>query len=400
MQMGKKIMFFTLPAYSHVYPTLEIARALVEHGYEVRYYSFSKFQTMVESTGATYVECDSYLPPSREDLVEKIERDFGTLVEMTCDTTVNMENMIKEEMAAYEPDLILSETMCFWGKLFAHRFHVPYICIVPGLANNIYTEKLKKLDWNRFLILEFEMPRINNKMQLLQAFHYQVRGYTGLTQNDDYTNAIVCTSRGIQPREDTFKKKFAFVGPCIPEKALRPRRNSRKRILISLNLSETKRDRFYKACVDALGGMDMEVILSVPESFDESRYSQAPANFRIRKNVNPVDVLPDCDLFFSKCAVAELNQSMYFGVPMLLYPEQTDEKLAAMRAEELGVGHRIKKLKAEEIKAGVQTLLETVSYKEKAKQVQDELRQCGGSEAAVKFVDQVIEKKTGYLMFL
>lgn len=426
---GRRILFFTLPAYGHVYPTLEMVRALVSQGYQVRYYSFAAFRGLVEETGAEYVECDAYLPPSHEDLTEKIERDFGTLVEMVCDTTVNMNDMIQQEMKEYQPDLIMAETMCFWGKLFAYRFHVPYICIVPGFANNVYTEKLKKLDWNRFLTLEFEMPRINTKLELLRAYGYRVRGYSGLSQNDAYTNTIVCTARGLQPRADTFSKNYAFVGPCLPaqdRKGQDPKgregketgrekeqaketakatekgkgKGQRKRILVSLNLPDTRRDRFYRDCMTVFQGMDLEVILSVPSSFDKTKYGQIPANVRIRQNVNPAEVLPECDLFFCKCAVSEMNQSLYFGVPMLLYPMQTDEKLAAMQAEKLGAGLQLKKLKTEEIRAGIRTMLDTPAYRENAVRLQAELAACGGVREAVAFVERVIEKKDGYIRAL
>lgn len=397
----KKIMFYTLPSYAHVYPFLEIARALVEHGYYVRYYCVEEFRKMIEATGAEFVELDAYLPYQYADLMERIERDFGTLVEMNCDMTVKMEEFIKQEMDMYDPDLIMSEHMCFWGKLFASRFKKPFIDIVPGLANNPHTESLKKIDWGHIMLLEFEMPRINNKMLMLQSFRYQVRGYSSMSQNNDYTKAIVCTTRSIQPKVDTFKKDMvAFIGPCISQNRLRKRKNARKRILISMNLPDTRRDAFYRSVIKAFGNQDLEVILAVPASFDIKKYGSTPDNFRLRVNPDPVDILPDCDLFLCRGAVAELNQSMTFGVPMLVYAATPDEKLVAYQLNALGVGKRTKKLSADRLSQAVNEMLENPSYREKAQVYSAEIRQTNGLESMLNFVDDTLAKKSGYMMVL
>ena len=57
-----KIVFFSIPAYGHTNPTIEVVRELVNKGNEVIYYSFKEFKEKIEDTGAKCICCDEYLP--------------------------------------------------------------------------------------------------------------------------------------------------------------------------------------------------------------------------------------------------------------------------------------------------------------------------------------------------
>ena len=39
-----RIVFFSIPAYGHTNPTVEVVRQLVRRGHRVRYYSFEEFR--------------------------------------------------------------------------------------------------------------------------------------------------------------------------------------------------------------------------------------------------------------------------------------------------------------------------------------------------------------------
>src|SRR4051812_28302724 len=53
--MPKSFVFATLPGAGHTNPLKPIARALVERGHRVRWYTGQQFQASVESTGASHV---------------------------------------------------------------------------------------------------------------------------------------------------------------------------------------------------------------------------------------------------------------------------------------------------------------------------------------------------------
>ena len=66
-----RIVFFNIPAYGHTNPTIEVVKELVRRGNVVRYYSFNSFREKIESAGAEFVSCDTYLPPLPADFEQR-----------------------------------------------------------------------------------------------------------------------------------------------------------------------------------------------------------------------------------------------------------------------------------------------------------------------------------------
>ena len=54
-----KIVFFSIPAYGHTNPTIEVVRELSTRGHEVWYYSFDQFKEKIEAAGAKFISCDN-----------------------------------------------------------------------------------------------------------------------------------------------------------------------------------------------------------------------------------------------------------------------------------------------------------------------------------------------------
>lgn len=139
-----RIAFFNIPAYGHTNPTLEVVRELVKRGYEVHYYSFREFRDRIEDTGAVCICCDEYMPPAPADIDKKVGRDLASLISMTVHVTLAMEERILKEFGEWKPDCIVSDSICIWGKLYAKRLGIPYVCSTTTFAFNRYTAKLMK----------------------------------------------------------------------------------------------------------------------------------------------------------------------------------------------------------------------------------------------------------------
>ncbi|MFN1913484.1 hypothetical protein ACK2IE_09085 [Clostridioides difficile] len=71
-----KIVFFSIPAYGHTNPTIEVVRELVDRGNEVLYYSFNEFKDKIEGAGAKFICCDKYLPELLLEMRKKLVRIF------------------------------------------------------------------------------------------------------------------------------------------------------------------------------------------------------------------------------------------------------------------------------------------------------------------------------------
>ena len=148
-----RIAFFSIYAHGHTNPTLPVVRELTCRGHQVRYYSFAPFREKIQAAGAQFVPCDSYLPPAPPDLERRVGRDFAALVEMITQTLLAMDGPVGRDLAQFQPHCVVSDSLCFWGKLWAAKLACPYVCSTTTFAFNRHTAKLMKQTPGQFLRL-------------------------------------------------------------------------------------------------------------------------------------------------------------------------------------------------------------------------------------------------------
>ena len=163
-----KIVFFCIPAHGHTNPTIEVVRELVNRGNEVVYYSFNEFKDKIEGAGAKFISCDKYLPELKPEDEKKVGKDFAALIEMVVDTTLALDEKVCSELKEFKPDCIVSDSLSFWGKLFAKKLNIPYICSTTTFAFNENTAKMMKQGLNEIVRMILGMGRINKKLELLR----------------------------------------------------------------------------------------------------------------------------------------------------------------------------------------------------------------------------------------
>lgn len=71
------------------------------------------------------------------------------------------------------------------------------------------------------------------------------------------------------------------------------------------------------------------------------------------------------------------SEGLYFGVPLVLYPQQAEQGLVARRVEELGAGLRLKRPTPEAIRAAVRQVREQQSYRSRAREIAAGFREAG-----------------------
>nr|WP_295973407.1 macrolide family glycosyltransferase [uncultured Bacillus sp.] len=387
-----KIVFFSIPAYGHTNPTIPVVSELVKRGHAVWYYSFLEFQKKIEQAGAVFIACDEFLPKlSQAELDRKAGKDFAALIEMAADTTIALEEKVCKELREIQPDCIVSDSICFWGKLFARKLGIPYICSTTSFAFNQYTAKLMKQSFSEIWRMIIGMPRINKKIQLLKDHHYEAENFVSLVQNDNETDTIVYTSKEFQPMVDTFSERYTFVGPSIRQSppVVRNDNKDRKIVYISLGTILNQNQDFYQNCFRAFANADYDVVMSVGEKTDISSLGSIPGNFTVKNSVDQISVLQVADVFITHCGMNSVNEALYFGVPMVLFPQHSEQRTVANRTAELGAGILLKGNKAKYLAAAVTEVLEDRTYLEHAQKLSESFRSAGG---AVKAATVILSK--------
>ncbi|BAQ11144.1 oleandomycin glycosyltransferase [Bacillus sp. OxB-1] len=385
-----KIVFFSIPAHGHTNPTIPVVAELVKRGHQVWYYSFVEFQERIEAAGAVFIACDDFLPPlSEEELERKAGKDFAALIEMVADTTIAMDEKVCQELREIEPDCIVSDSICFWGKLFAMKLGIPYICSTTTFAFNKHTAKLMKRSLWEIGKMIVGMPRINKKIRLLRDHGYKVENFISIIQNDNETDTIVYTSKEFQPMADTFSDRYAFVGPSINLPLTVKEKKSRKVIYVSLGTVLNQNHDFYRNCIRAFAGKEYEVVMSVGGKTDISSLGGIPGNFTVKQSVDQLAILQRADVFITHSGMNSVNESLFFGVPLVLFPQHGEQRMVAERVVGLGAGVMLKGKKPKDLEAAVAEVLVDAAYLKRAKELSRTLRDAGG---ATKAADVILNK--------
>ncbi len=388
-----KIVFFSIPAYGHTNPTIEVVRELCNRGNEVWYYSFNEFKGIIEEAGAKFISCDEYLPELKTKDENRIGKDFSFLMEMVADTTIALEEKVCSELKEFKPDCIVSDSVCFWGKLYAMKLNIPYICSTTTFAFNKYTARMMKRGLGEIIYMIFGMRKINKKISLLREHGYDIKNFISIIQNDNNTNTIVYTSKEFQPLSETFSDKYSFIGPSVKSVNVIPKDEGIKQLYISLGTVNNKNIDFYRNCIKAFENSDIKVIMSVGKETNISELGNIPSNFEVKNTVNQIKILQNTDVFVTHCGMNSVNESLYYGVPLVLFPQQSEQGAVAQRVSDLGAGIKLKKNTPEVIKETVSIIMNNKDYRKNAKGIGKSFKKAGGAKKGADAILKIIESE-------
>ena len=83
-------------------------------------------------------------------------------------------------------------------------------------------------------------------------------------------------------------------------------------------------------------------------------------------------------------------ESMYFGVPMVLIPQQPEQYMHAQHVVDLGLGVMLDKgsVTASTLREAVEDVAHNEAYRERAQRMQQSVRAAGGYQRAVDAIMQ------------
>ena len=387
-----KIVFFCIPAHGHTNPTLGVVRELVRRGHQVKYYSYEPFRTVIEAAGADFVPCDAYdaqlgLTPKDG---ERIGKDLAFSTHVLVETTLALNDMVCRDMAAWQPDCIVADSMAAWGKAVALKLGIPFVSSTTTFAFNQESAKIMKQSFRELLAFFAAMPKINRDVRRLQATGYPVKSVLDLIQNDQNTHTIVYTSPEFQPCAESFSDKYAFVGPSVRPAREQVTKTHEKLVYVSMGTVVNDRLALYRNCIAALAEEDLQLILSVGDQVDIAQLGPLPENVSVYPQVDQIAVLEQADVFLSHCGMNSASESLYFGVPLLCYPQTKEQGGVAARVTALGAGIMLENPSVSCIKAAVKRLLSDTKIKANAEEIARSFHRCTGPVAAADKIEQVI----------
>ncbi len=390
-----RIAWFSIPAYGHTNPTIGVVKELVSRGHEVYYYSFNQFKDVIEDAGAHFISCDEFdLGLEQEsDMAERIGKDMVLSTQVIVNATLSMDEKLEKDMAEIKPDVIVADSVAYWGKLIAMKLSIPFVSSTTTFAFNKESAKIMKPSGKEMLKMIFDIPKTRKLLKPLRDKGYPAENILTIIQNDNDTTTVVYTSKMFQPHADSFSDRYTFVGAIPKETKEIFNKTKEKLVYIALGTVDNKHPDFYKNCIEAFRGTDYQVIMSVGRETDLSSFNDVPENVEIYTFVDQVAVLKVADVFLTHCGMNSASESLFFGVPLVLFPQTPEQGGVANRIEELGAGKKLTDTNPSSINKCVEDVLLDSRYRERARELGDGLKNCPGAVGAADAIERAFRNK-------
>lgn len=392
-----KYVFLNIPAYGHVNPTLPVVKELVRRGEEVVYFLTEDFRAAVEATGAIFRSYQPFGKPS-----EPSAQTNAALVPTENKKPDGAFEMLAR-VRAEQPDYIIYDAMHMWARTIAQALHVPAILSCPMFVANDHFNPLK----DHFNLLDgtvaLPSPVPPAELERIQAEVAEVCKKYDLPPFDMrnfYNNAaalnIVFVAPDFHPARETFDERFVFVGPSLLEQGDDTVKQSDGGPTLYISLGTVFNDRpdFFNLCFDAFGSYPWQVILAYGKRVDKAILGNAPENFQMAPYVKQFEVLPRTSVFVTHGGMGSVMESLYYGVPMVVVPQQEEQERNAQRIVELGLGLALdqKELTTKALRAAVECVHSDPAFYERAQAMKQTVRAAGGYQHAADAIRDFAHK--------
>ena len=393
-----KVLFFNLPAYGHMNPTLPLVAELVHRGEHVIYSSSEAFRPAIEQAGATFRGIDAFLN-ERTYIDENLVRTAYILIRATQEILP----AILPEVTADKPDYILYDSLCVWGKCIAQILRVPAVASVTTLARPhslLHPEVLASLPaaMPTMIQMSFEGRRELAKFraitkQLHKTYHIP-RPQLGEVYNNLAELNIVYSTRQLQIYPHSFDERFKFVGPFLGRHAEAPsfpfdELGDEPVIYISLGTVFNDKGDFYRLCLEAFADLNHRVVMSIGTRTDLLHLGTIPRNFIVKAFVPQLQLLQRAALFITHSGMNSVSEGLCAGVPLLMIPQAADQLFIAQRVQRLGAGKVLRntKLNANRLRKAAEEILAQPAFRQRSASIGASLRQAGGPPYAVDEIE-------------
>ena len=397
------IVCFNIPAHGHINPTLPVVGELVRRGEKVSYYAMAPFGEAIEASGAQFRDYEDLSPLVRFDFGGDDRRSpsLPRLALAMIDFCEKSLPFLLENTRRDAPDLIIHDMTSFWGKYVAQILDIPAVATIPQFPFNrkrrpeaypgMYADLARMILTGIPTLIQFR--RIAGRIS--RRYSVERVGFMDLLANHEELN-IVFTSREFEPHAADFDERFAFVGPAVDDRGEKLDFSldfgCGPLVYISLGTILGLSQAFYRMCCQAFCEDDKRILVSVGRSTDLAELEPIPANFLVRQYVPQLEVLKRADVFISHGGMNSVSEALWFGVPLVVIPQGSDQYLVARQVERLGLGVVLDKrsVTPDGLRQAVDAVIDDDAVGQKMKQIQDSFQKAGGYHRAVDLIQATL----------
>lgn len=374
--MGKAI-FWSVPAHGDTMPLLGTLKELVQRGEEIIYYGNEEFREVVETTGAQFRTFKGEVTSIEFQLAETDFVGFlYSLLAFGLDKLIhNLDDARREH-----PTYVIHGCMCSWGKMLGQLLNIKSINLIHSapMSDEDVPKGLHEV-FSIFLpllgsIIASTFNHNSLAAQYKRRFGIKVDWFD-LATNLENLN-VVYSPPFMTPELVHREPTWRFVGPSLYFKENKitqesfsfSRKVGKPLVYVSLGTIHSGNKTFIEKCVQAFNGKHYQVLCSVARKFSAKDFDMFPENFTVAEWVPQQTILARVDIFLTHAGMNSVNEGLYFGCPMLMFPHHIEQLTTAKRVKRLGCGEilDVHKVTPGELLRMTEKIIKTPSYKDQA----------------------------------
>lgn len=411
-----RFLICTLPLAGHVNPALPVARALVQQGYVVCWYTGRKFRQAIEAVGATYVPMQATAATDVDDFFRKLPTLSGLkaanwgIKRAFIDPMPGQVADLQRILTQFPADVLLCDQV-FAGAEVVHELGGPPWAMfsVSGLtlssrdtapANTTLPPSASPFGRLR----NWTLNTLINRVALRDATSHinYLRWTLGLPPLSRGLFDMLSPFLYLQgstpafeyPRSD-LPPQVHFIGPLLsaPTQTFLPPtwweelKADRPVIHVTQGTVATQADDLLIPTLRALADEDLLVVATTGGQPVESiGMTPLPANARVEPYLPHIHLLPHVHVMITNGGYGGVQAALAHGIPLIVAAGSEEKPAIAARVAWSGAGINLKtgKPTPEQIRVAVRDLLAMPRYRQHAQRIQaDYARHDAPTEAAL-----------------
>jgi UDP:flavonoid glycosyltransferase YjiC (YdhE family) len=385
--MGRYLVV-TWDGAGNLVPTLGIARALVEHGHDVRVLGHETMAGWCAAAGAEFVPLSQRAGWDAMEDPDDFDAEVELLIEQLCFSSDIARDLV-QELDRRRADAILVDCMLFSA-------------IDVAVASNTPTATLFHTPYSLFRdgpLVEMFSPGLT-----LENAHRAGLGLPAVARlgdiHDACARAIVALPKEFEP-DSADALNVLRIGPVLDAPPLSREIDEvvvhdgpTPLVLVSLSTSEQGQADLLQRCIDAVAGLPVRAIVTTGPSVRPASVT-AGANTRVVRYVPHGQILPSASLVITHAGLGTTMAALGRGVPLLCTPMGRDQFFNAERVEAVGAGRMIMPDSSSATIAQAATdILENDYFQAGAKRMAIVIHGYGGAVEAVAALEALASDRT------
>lgn len=335
---GKRVVFFSAPAYGHLQAVYPVLARLVRAGVRVDWYCTEAYRELVTKTGAHF---HPYCVDFSRYPLDRLTADFFSLYRGLLVLNRRCYLRYRREIRENPPDLLLYDSMCSFGKNLAKQFGLPSVCLCTTLAYNLPTLIFSNLFWPSLKLTVKHAPELLRLTLKEQCFRRR-EGLPGFSPLDLFVNrgdkTLVFSPPEFQPFAQSFPPSFDFVGTTIRDRIEADSSIENCDIYLSLGSIFAARTGELERILETPLFRGKKVIVSAGYAAADLQKRLGRERLTFVRRTNQLALLPKTGLFVNHGGLNSVYESLYFGVFQICIPQQEEQRLTARLVEKKKLG--------------------------------------------------------------